>query len=51
MNLHILRAKSLSLLKNANISKKLSMAKRRYLASLNTDVLEIILLDSNRAKS
>ena len=51
MNLHILRAKSLSLLKNANMSKKLSMAKRRYLASLNTDVLEIILLDSNRAKS
>jgi predicted transposase YbfD/YdcC len=51
MNLHVLRTKSLSLLQNANMSKKLSMPKRRYIASLNTDVLEIILLDSNRAKS
>jgi len=51
MNLHILRAKSVCLLKNANMTRKLSMPKRRYLASLNTDVLEIILLDSNRAKS
>jgi predicted transposase YbfD/YdcC len=50
LNLHILRSKALSLLKNANLSGKLSMSKKMFAASLDTDVLEIILFDSNRAK-
>ena len=42
LNMHILRAKSLFLLKNANMRKKISMRKLRYLASLDTNILERI---------
>ena len=49
--MHVLRTKSLTLLNNANMSKKISMRKRRFSAALSTDILEIILFDSNCAKS
>ena len=51
LNKHILRTKSMFLLKNVNMSKKFSMRKRMFCAALDTHSLEIILLDSNRAKS
>lgn len=51
LNMHILRTKSLALLKNANLSKLFSMKKRMFNAALDTDILEIILLDSNHVKS
>ena len=50
LNMNILNKVALSLLKNANISKKVSMRRRMYKAALDTDVLDIILFDSNRAK-
>ena len=50
LNSNVLSKIALSLLKNANISKKVGLERRRYRAALNTDVLDIILFDSNRAK-
>ena len=50
LNMNILNKTALTLLKNANISKKISLPRRRYKAALNTDFLEILLFDSNRAK-
>jgi predicted transposase YbfD/YdcC len=50
LNLNVLNKISLSLLKNANISKNVSLSRRMYKAALNSDILDIILLDSNRAK-
>jgi len=51
LNMHILRAKSLFLLKNVYIKKKISMRKLRYLASLDTNFLERILLGSISSNS
>jgi len=49
LNMNILNKTALSLLKNANISNTVSLRRRMYKAALNTDVLDIILFDSNRA--
>ena len=51
LNLNVINKAALHLLKNANISKKVSIQRRRLKATMNTDVLDIIFLDSNRAKS
>ena len=51
LNLHILRTKSLFLLKSVKMRKKISLSKLRYLASLDTAILERVFLDSDFCKS